>query len=119
MDAALTATLLALAVASLVLGMAWASTEVLAVQRALARVLCVVYTFDQSRSNLVDVQIPLLTLPASSLALLGTTAHGLTTQFGAGDGGWFLVASNLLRMLAVWKLLLDHFLALDGPQVLE
>jgi len=46
MDTALAAGLLALAVASLSLGVAWASTKVLAVQRAFARVLGVIYTFD-------------------------------------------------------------------------
>jgi len=78
-----------------------------------------VYAFDWSRPNLVDVQIPLLTFPTSSLALLGTTTHRFITQFRAIGGAWVLVTSNLLRMFAVRELLQDHLLTLYGLQVLE
>ena len=69
-DATLAAGLLALPVASLVLGVARAPTKVLTVQHTLARVLGMVHARDYSRRNLVDVQIPLLALPAPSIALL-------------------------------------------------
>ena len=78
-DATLAAGLLALTITLLVLWMARPRTRVLAIQSMLARVFGVVTTFNQSRSNLVDVQIQLLTLPASSLALLGTATHRLVT----------------------------------------
>ena len=67
----------------------------LAIQRTLARVLGVVYALDQSRPNLVNVQILLLTISTPSLAFLGTAAHRLITQFSANSGGGVLVASNL------------------------
>ena len=119
MDTSLTTGLLALVVASLVLGVARVSTKVLAIQSALARVPGVIYAFDESRSSLVDVQIALLTLPTSSLAFVGTATHGFVTQCGASDGGWILMASNLFRMLTERKLLLDQFPTFDGRQVLE
>jgi hypothetical protein len=46
------------------------------------------------RPSLVDVQVQPLTLPTSSLALLGTTAHWLIAQFGASGGGWVLVQAT-------------------------
>ena len=61
----------------------------------------------------------LLAFPALSLALLGTAAHRLVTQFGAKGRGWILIASNLLRMLAERKLLQDLLLTLHGLQVFE
>ena len=94
-NAALAAGLLALAVASLVLRMARTSAKVLAIQRTLARVLGVVYACDRSRPNLIDIQVQLLTLPASSLTLPGTAAHRLVAEFDAISRGWVLVASNL------------------------
>ena len=115
MDAVLTTGLFALAVASLVLGVARVSTRVLAIQRAFARVVGVIHAFDQSRPNLVNVQIQLLTPPTSSLALLGTAAHRLVTQFGANGRGWIFMASNLFRVFAVRELLQDLLLTLDGP----
>jgi len=117
--AALTTGLLALAVASFVLGVARASTKVLAIQRTLAGVLGVVYAFDWSRPNLFDVQVSFLAIPTLSLALLGTTAHRFITQFRAIGGAWVLVTSNLLRMFAIRELLQDLLLTLDGHQVLE
>ena len=118
-NAALAAGLLALAVTSFVLGMARTSAKVLTVQRTLARVLGVVYACDQPRPNLLGVQIQLLTLPASSLALPETAAHRFVTEFGASGRGRVLVTSNLFRMFAVRELLQDLFLTLDGLQVLE
>ena len=100
--ATLAAGFLALAVTPLVLRMARTSTKVLAVQHALARVLCVFNAFDWSRSNLVDVQVQLLTLSASSLAFFGTAVHRFATWFGTGAGGWVLMAKNKFRMFAVW-----------------
>jgi len=104
-NAALTTGLLAFAVASLALGVARASTKVLAIQRTLAGMLGVVYAFDRSRPNLFDVQVSFLAISAPSLTLLGTTAHRFITQFRAIGGAWVLVTSNLLRMFAVWELL--------------
>jgi len=118
-DAALTTGLLALVVTPLVVGVARASTKVLAIQRTLAGVLGMFYAFDWSRPDLVDVQIPLLTFPASSLALLGAAVHRFITQFRAIGGAWVLVASNLFRMFAIRELLQDYLLTLDGLQVLE
>ena len=94
--ALLTAGLLTVVVASLVLGMARAPAKVLAIQLALARVLGVDYAFDSPRPDLVGVQIPRLTLPTPCLALLETAVHKLVTRFGASDGRWVLMASNLL-----------------------
>jgi len=93
-NAALSTELFALAVASLILGMTRESTKVLAIQRTLARVPSVAYPFDQSRPNFVNVQILLLTIPTPPLALLGTAAHWLVTQFSANSGGGVLAASN-------------------------
>ena len=118
-DAALATGLLAFAVAPLILRVARASTKVLTIQRTLTRVLGVVNALDSSRPDLVDVQIPLLTFSTSSLALLGTAAHRLVTNFGTSGGGWVLRASNLFRMFAVRQFLHDLFLTSDGPQVLE
>ena len=95
MDTALAAGFLALVVASLAFGVARKSTKVLAIQHTLAGVFGVVYTFDEPRSRLVDVQIQLLAFPAFSLALLGTTAHRLVTQFGTSGRSRVLMASNL------------------------
>lgn len=102
MNATLTAGLFAFAVAPFVLGMTWTSAKVLAVQCAFARVLGVIYTRNRPRPNCVDIQVQLLTLPTSSLALPGTAAHRFVAKFGASGGGWVLVASHLFRMLAVW-----------------
>ena len=118
-DATLAAGFLALAVTPLVLRVTRTSTKVLAVQRALARVLCVFNAFDWSRSNLIDVQVQLLTLSTSSLALFGTAVHRSVTWFGTDDGGRVLMANNRFRMFAVWQILLDHFVTLYGRQVLE
>lgn len=101
-DTTLAAGFLALAVTPLVLRVARASTQVLAIQRTFARVLGMVNAFDWSRSNLVDVQVQPLTLSASSLAPFGTAVHRFVTWFGAGDGGWVLMANNEFRMFAVW-----------------
>ena len=49
--------LLALTVTSFVLGVAWLSAKMLAIQRSLARVLGMVYACDRSRPNLVDAQV--------------------------------------------------------------
>ena len=117
--ATLTAGFLALAVAPLVLRVARASTQVLAIQRTLTGVLGVVNAFDWSRSNFIDVQVQPLTLSASPLALFGTAVHRFVTQFGTGDGGWVLMANNKFRMFAVRQIFLDHFVTLYGPQVLE
>lgn len=119
MNATLATGLIALAIASLVLGMARTSAKVLTIQRALARVLGVVYAIDWPRTDLVDVQVQLLTFPTPVVAPLRTAAHWLVTQFRAGGGGWVPVASNLFRMFAVRELLQDHFLTLDRLQVLE
>ena len=119
MDTTLAAGLFALGVASLVLGVARTSTKMLAIQWALARVLGVVYAIDWPRTDLVDVQVQLLTFPTPVVAPLRTAAHWLVTQFRAGGGGWVPVASNLFRMFAVRELLQDHFLTLDRLQVLE
>ena len=119
MGATLAAGFLALAVTPLVLRVTRTSTKVLAVQRALARVLCVFNAFDWSRSNLIDVQVQLLTLSTSSLALFGTAVHRSVTWFGTDDGGRVLMANNRFRMFAVWQILLDHFVTLYGRQVLE
>lgn len=118
-NAALTAGLLAFAVASLVLGMTRESTKMLAIQRTLARMPSVVYALDWSRPNLVDVQILLLTIPTPSLALRGTAAHWLIAQFSAKGGGGVLAARNPFRMFAVWKPFQDHLLTLDRVQILE
>ena len=118
-NAALAAGLLALTVASLVLGMTWASAKVLAVQRAFARVLGVVHACNWSRPNCVNVQVQFLTLPTSSLALPRTATHRFVAKFGASGRGWVLVASHLFRMLAVWQLLRDQLLTFDRPQVSE
>lgn len=77
-------------------------------------VLDVVDTCDWPRTNPVDIQVSLLTLPAFSLTFPGTTAHGIITKLGAGGGGWVLVTRNHFRVLAVGKLLQDPLLALDG-----
>ena len=118
-NAALAAGLLALAVASFVLGVTWSSAKMLTIQRTLARVFGVVYACDRSRSNLLDVQVQFLTLPASSLTFPGTATHRFVTEFGASCRGWVLVTSNLFRVFAVWELLLNHLLTLDGLQLLE
>jgi len=118
-NAALAAGLFALAVASFVLGMARNFANMLAVQQTLARVLGVIYAGDRSRRNPFGVQIQLLTLPTFSLALRGAAAHRLVAQFGARNGGRVPVASSSFRMFAVWKLLQDLFLTLDGSQVFE
>jgi len=113
-NATLAAGLLALAVASFVLGVARLSAKMLAIQCSFARVLGVVYASDRSRPNFVDVQIQLLTSSTSSLALPGTAAHWLVAKFGTISGGWVLVARNPFRMFAVRELLLDHLLTLEG-----
>jgi len=118
-NATLAAGLLALAVASFVLGVARLSAKMLAAQHTLARVPGVVYTRDRSRPTLVDVQIQLLTSSAFSYALPGTAAHWLIAEFGAINGGRALVARNSFRMFTVRELLLDHPLTLDEFQVLE
>lgn len=82
-------------------------------------VLDVVDTCDWPGTNLVDIQVLLLTLPAFSLTLPGTTAHGLITKLGADSGGWVLVTRNLFRVLAVGKFLQDLLLALDSLQIFE
>ena len=115
MDTTLAAGLLAFAVTSFVLGMTRASATVLTIQCTFARVLGVVYTCDRSRSNRVEVQVQLLTLPAPSLALLRTAAHWLIAHFFAVGQGWIFVTSNLFPMIAVWKLLQDFLLTFDGP----
>lgn len=94
-NAALTAGFFALAVAPLVLRMAWESTKVLAIQRTLARVLGVVYALDRTRPNFVNVQIPPLTIVAFPSAVFRTAAHWLIAQFNAYSGGGILEASNL------------------------
>jgi hypothetical protein len=94
-NAALTARLFAQVVASLVLGMTWESTKVLTIQHMLARVLDVVNESDWSQPNLGRVQIQLLTIPAASLAFLGTAGHWLITQFVANSGSGVLEARNL------------------------
>lgn len=119
MNAALATGFYAFAVASLVLRVARVSAKMLAIQCALARVHGVVYAFDQSRSNLLDVQVPRLALSAFPLALLGTATHRLVTKFGASDGGRVFMASNPFRVFAVRKLLLYLFLTFDGLQVFK
>jgi hypothetical protein len=119
MDTTLAAGLFALGVASLVLGVARTSTKMLAIQCALARVPGVVNAFDRSRTNLVNVQVQFLTLPASSFALLGAAPHGFVAKFSASDGSRVLMTGNLSRMFAVWKLLQDQLLTLDGCQILK
>ena len=119
MGTTLAAGLFALGVASLVLGVARTSTKMLAIQCALARVLGVVYAFDRPRTNLVNVQVQFLTLPASSFALLGAAPHGFVAKFSASDGSRALMTGNLSRMFAVWELLQDHLLTLDGCQILQ
>ena len=118
-NAALAAGLLALVVTSFVLGVARTSAEVLAVQRTFARVFGVVDTRDRSRPNLVHLQVQLLTLSTSSLALLRTAAHLFVAEFCTSSGGRVLVASDLFRMFAVREFLLDYLLALDGFQAVE
>ena len=54
-NAMLATGLLALAITSLVLGVARTPAKVLAIQRTFTRVLGMVDTFDLARSNLVDV----------------------------------------------------------------
>ena len=118
-NAALTAGLLALAIASFVLGVARSSTKMLAIQRTLARVFGVVYACYRSRPNLIDVQVQFLASPASSLAFPGTAAHRFVTELGAISERRVLMASNSFRVFAVRELLLNHLLTLDGSQVLE
>lgn len=118
-NAALAAGFLALVVASFALGVARTTAKMLAIQRTLARVFCVVYACYLLRPSLVDVQVSLLALPTFSLALLGTAAHWLIAQFGTGGGGWVLVTRNLFRVFAKRKLLQDLFLAPDGLQIFE
>jgi hypothetical protein len=118
-NTALAAGLLALAVASFVLGVARASAKVLAIQRTLARVLSVVYACNGSGLIFFDVQIQFLTLPTFPLALPRTAAHRLITELGAVNGGRVLVTGNSFRMFAVRELLLDHLLTINGFQVLE
>ena len=91
-NAALAAGLPALAAASLVLGMTRQRTQVLTIQRTLARVLGEVYAFDRSRPNLLSVQ--LLIIPTSSPAFLGTIVHRLSTRFIANSGGGVLEAKQ-------------------------
>ena len=93
-NAALTAGLFALAVAPLVLRMAWESTKVLAIQHTLARVLEVVYALDRTRPNFVYVQIPPLTIVTFPFAVFRTAAHRLIAHFNAYSGGRILEASN-------------------------
>ena len=119
MGTTLAAGLFALGVASLVLGVARTSTKMLAIQCALARVLGVVYAFDRPRTNLVNVQVQFLTLPTSSFALLGAAPHGVVAKFSASDGSRALMTGNLSPMFAVWELLQDHLLTLDGCQILQ
>ena len=117
--ATLAAGLLAFAVASFVLVMARNPAKVLTIQHALARVLDVVYTCNQSQPNFADVQTPCLALSTSSIALPGTAAHRFVTRFGASNRGRVLVASNLFRVFAVREPLLHHLLTFDGLQVLK
>ena len=115
----LAAGLPALIVTSFVLGVAWLSAKMLAIQRPLARVLGVIYTCDRSWPNLVDAQVQLPTSSAFSLALPGTATHRLVAKFGAISGGRVLVTWNSFRMFTVRELFLDHLLTLDGSQVLK
>jgi hypothetical protein len=119
MDTTLAAGFFALGVASLVLGVARTSTKMLAIQCALARVPGVVYAFDRSRTNLGNVQVQFLTLATSSFALLGAAPHGFVAKSSASDGSRVFMTGNLSRMFAVWELLQDHLLTLDGCQILK
>ena len=119
MDATLAAGFFALGVASLVLGVARTSTKMLAIQCALARVPGVVYAFDRSRTNVVNVQVLFLTLATSSFAFLGAAPHGFIAKFSASDGSRVFITGNLSQMFAVWELLQDHLLTLDGCQILK
>ena len=118
-DTTLAAGFFALAVASLILGVALTPAKVLTIQCTFAIVFDVFDAGDSSRSTPFDIQVSFLTLPAFSLTLCGTTAHGLITKLSAFGGGWILVASNLFRVLAVGKLLQDLLLALHGVQIFE